>query len=218
MTTSFGNRIGDIEVDSTLAGLRLDRGLAVALPGMSRTRVKAAIEAERVRVNGRLAKASMLLAAGMHVEVFDSNAPELLGQSEPGDGALAEVQPETPTPLVIVYEDQELLVVDKPAGLVVHPSPGHSQSTLVDSLLSHVAELRALGDTARPGIVHRLDKDTSGLLVVAKNATAHANLAEQMKSRSTIKRYLADAPHKGSTAKHRLDDFKGLATQVGRIL
>src|SRR5262249_2401681 len=94
-------------------------------------------------------------------------------------------------PLSILYEDAHLLVVDKPAGLVVHPAPGHEAGTLVNALLSHVPELDAAEDVARPGIVHRLDKDTSGLLVVAKDAPTHAALAAQLQEHRMIKRYLA---------------------------
>ena len=93
--------------------------------------------------------------------------------------------------LRIVYEDADLLVVDKPAGMVVHSAPGHEGVTLVDELRSHLVGPWTLEDSLRPGIVHRLDKDTSGLLVVAKNPEAHAGLADQMKAHSTIKRYLA---------------------------
>ena len=94
-------------------------------------------------------------------------------------------------PLRILYEDDYLLVVDKPAGMVTHPAPGHSSGTLVNALLAHAPELADVGDRARPGIVHRLDKDTSGLLVVAKDPATHAALAQQMKDRAMVKRYLA---------------------------
>src|SRR5690349_11058218 len=94
-------------------------------------------------------------------------------------------------PLRVVYEDDHLLVVDKPAGLVVHPAPGHATGTLVNALLAHLPGLKAGDDASRPGIVHRLDKDTSGLIVIAKDAATHAALAEQMKEHSTVKRYLA---------------------------
>jgi 23S rRNA pseudouridine1911/1915/1917 synthase len=178
-----------IEVEQALAGQRLDRGLALALPGTSRARVQAAISQGLVRVNGRPAKSSLLLEPGMHIEVVSAD-PELAGGDEAG-GALP--RPAAPTVALpaVIYEDSDLLVVDKPAGLVVHPAPGHTGDTLVDGLLAHVTGLEMVGDSGRPGIVHRLDKDTSGLLVVAKNAAAHAHLAEQMKNRSTIKRYLA---------------------------
>jgi 23S rRNA pseudouridine1911/1915/1917 synthase len=95
-------------------------------------------------------------------------------------------------PLNVVYEDTDLLVVDKPAGMVVHPAPGHSGGTLVNALLAHVPELELdMGDEARPGIVHRLDKDTSGLIVVAKNRAAHDMLSRQMAARSMLKEYVA---------------------------
>ena len=94
-------------------------------------------------------------------------------------------------PLRILYEDDYLLVVDKPAGMVTHPAPGHSSGTLVNALLAHAPELAGVGDRARPGIVHRLDKDTSGLLVVAKDPATHAALAQQMKDHAMVKRYLA---------------------------
>ena len=178
-----------LEVDAALAGQRLDHALAVALPGVSRTRVHAAIEAARVHVNGKPAKASLRLEEGMRIEVL---APEALPASQP-ERALKRAGP-PPTrpavPLRVVYEDDDLLVVDKPAGMVVHSAPGHDGVTLVDEVRSHVGELWT-ADDSRPGIVHRLDKDTSGLLVVAKNPPSHAALADQMKARTTVKRYLA---------------------------
>jgi 23S rRNA pseudouridine1911/1915/1917 synthase len=94
-------------------------------------------------------------------------------------------------PLCIVYEDQDLLVVDKPAGLTVHPAPGHARHTLVNALLAHCADLSGVGGVLRPGIVHRLDKDTSGLILVAKNDRAHAGLSRQLKERTVEKVYLA---------------------------
>jgi 23S rRNA pseudouridine1911/1915/1917 synthase len=127
----------------------------------------------------------------MHIEVL-SAAPE---PAAGGDGEAGGAPPPSAAPpvapLAIIYEDTDLLVIDKPAGLVVHPAPGHTGDTLVDRLRGYVTGLEMVGDSGRPGIVHRLDKDTSGLLVVAKNAAAHAHLAEQMKNRSTVKRYLA---------------------------
>jgi 23S rRNA pseudouridine1911/1915/1917 synthase len=180
-----------IEVDHVLAGQRLDRGLALALPGTSRARVQATIAKGLVRVNGRPAKSSLLLEAGMQIDVITSGPePEPAGGGEAG-GALPPSAMPPVAPPAVIYEDSDLLVVDKPAGLVVHPAPGHTSDTLVDGLRSYVTGLEMVGDSGRPGIVHRLDKDTSGLLVVAKNAAAHAHLAEQMKNRSAIKRYLA---------------------------
>ncbi len=101
-----------------------------------------------------------------------------------------ELEPES-IPLNIVYEDDDLLVVDKPAGLAVHPAPGHSRHTLVNALLAHCVDLSGVGGVLRPGIVHRLDKDTSGLLLVAKNDRTHASLSRQLKERTVQKRYLA---------------------------
>ncbi len=173
-----------IGVDEPLAGQRIDRALAATLPGMSRTRVQAAIDAGRVLVNGRPAKASLLLEEGMRIEVLP------VAPATPVATEAHVAMPATPQPLAVVYEDDDVLVIDKPAGLVVHPAPGHESNTLVDALLAHVPGLQAGEDASRPGIVHRLDKDTSGLLVVAKNAAAHASLAGQMKAHSTVKLYL----------------------------
>ena len=202
MSTGAGGSLPDVievQADSTLVGLRLDRALASVLPGLSRTRIQAAILADRVRVNGHSAKAGMLVMSGMHIDVSaivppapeEGIASDLRDRENRARAARPELDRKSLEPLAIVYEDQDLLVIDKPAGLVVHPAPGHSGTTLVDHLLDHAPELRLLADSGRPGIVHRLDKDTSGLLVVAKHPTAHANLAEQMKSHSTVKRYLA---------------------------
>jgi 23S rRNA pseudouridine1911/1915/1917 synthase len=158
------------------AGERLDRVIAARLPDLSRAYVQSLIEAGRVRVAGRARKASHRLRAGERVEVV-----------VPPAAAALEAEP---LPLAIVYEDADLLVVDKPAGLVVHPAPGHERGTLVNAVLAHAPEVRVNGST-RPGIVHRLDKDTSGLLVVAKHERALAALAAQFQERRTLKEYLA---------------------------
>ena len=175
-----------IEVDEALIGQRLDRALAALLPGLSRTRAQAAIEAGRVTVDGHLAKASLPLEAGMRIVM----TPDVAPARGPAEDQAAEIAraPE----LDIVYEDAHILVLNKAAGVVVHPAPGHTDGTLVDALRAHVPGLDTAGeDTTRPGIVHRLDKDTSGLLVVAKDAASHAGLARQMKEHTTVKRYLA---------------------------
>jgi 23S rRNA pseudouridine1911/1915/1917 synthase len=177
-----GATLLDCTVAGDLAGQRLDRAVAGLLPGLSRTRAQAAIEAGHVSVNGRVARSSLLLEPGMRVVVQAPTA---------SDAPPAPPDQETHRPLRIVYEDGAMLVVDKPAGVVVHPAPGHPAGTLVDALLAHAPGLHGGDDASRPGIVHRLDKDTSGLLVVAKNASAHANLAAQMQAHSMIKRYLA---------------------------
>jgi 23S rRNA pseudouridine1911/1915/1917 synthase len=174
-------------VTGALAGQRLDRALVTVIPGLSRTRAQTAIAAHRVTVNGRVARPSLLLEAGMRL----TYAPE--PPAMPPDGPSVVGSSTEQAPLHILYEDDALLVVEKAAGVVVHPAPGHASGTgtLVDALLAHAPGLHGGADAARPGIVHRLDKDTSGLLVVAKNAASHAALARQMKDRAMIKRYLA---------------------------
>jgi 23S rRNA pseudouridine1911/1915/1917 synthase len=165
-------------VEAGGAGQRLDRYLASRLPDVSRTRVKALIDAGLVAVEGRPGRAATRLAAGDRVEV-----------TVPPPVAV-DLAPE-PIPLRVVYEDGDLLVVDKAAGLVVHPAPGHPTGTLVNALLAHTPDLAGIGGELRPGIVHRLDKDTSGLMVVAKHDRAHRFLAQQLRERQMEKRYLA---------------------------
>jgi 23S rRNA pseudouridine1911/1915/1917 synthase len=156
---------------------RLDKVLADQVPDLSRSAAKRLIEAGRVTVNGDPAKASYKVSPGDQVVVFlPSDAP-------PG------LVPEA-IPLQIVYEDRSLLVVDKPAGMVVHPAPGHPGGTLVNALLAYCPELAASGDE-RPGIVHRLDRDTSGLILVAKTNKARRALQRQFKERQVSKAYLA---------------------------
>ena len=175
-----------IEVTETLDGERLDRALAQLYPELSRTRAQAAIKAGVARVNGRAVRASHLLEVGQRIEVDAGALNAGVGTTE------GEAPPQAEAiPLRVVYEDEHLLVVDKAAGLVVHPAPGHATGTLVNALLAHLPGLEAGSDASRPGIVHRLDKDTSGLIVIAKDAPTHAALAQQMKEHSTVKRYLA---------------------------
>jgi len=175
-------------VRDDLAGQRLDRALASVM-GVSRTRAQEAIKSGAAQVNGRAARASQIVEVGQRITL----APEASDATGPSPNA-------TPVadaiPLRIVYEDAHLLVVDKPAGMVTHPAPGHSGGTLVNALLAYAPQLGGVGDRARPGIVHRLDKDTSGLLVVAKDAATHAALAQQMKDRAMVKRARAFAPWK----------------------
>ncbi len=173
-----------IIVAEEIAGQRLDRALAALRPDLSRTRAQAAIKAGEVMVDGKLAKPSLTLELGQRLTL----APVL--------GALdARATPGAPQPeaipLRIIFEDAHLLIVDKPAGLVTHPAPGHATGTLVNALLAHTPDLEESENPQRPGIVHRLDKDTSGLLVIAKDAQTHAALAEQMRARAMVKRYLA---------------------------
>ncbi|HEY8326588.1 MAG TPA: RluA family pseudouridine synthase [Ktedonobacterales bacterium] len=174
----------EIVVDEALEGQRLDRALTDLRPDLSRTRMQAAIKADEVVVNGKPAKPSLSLEAGQRIALSPT-----LGRDDARASAAAP-QPEA-IPLRVVYEDEHLLVVDKPAGLVTHPAPGHATGTLVNALLAHTPELEEGDNPQRPGIVHRLDKDTSGLLVIAKDAQTHAALADQMRERAMVKRYLA---------------------------
>jgi 23S rRNA pseudouridine1911/1915/1917 synthase len=158
-------------------GTRLDKYVSEQYPEFSRTQVQKLIADGRIKVNDRVVKAGLKLNAG--------------------DRLTISVPPPAPTsllpeaiPLNIVYEDDDLLVIDKPAGLAVHPAPGHASHTLVNAILSHLSSLPDTGDWQRPGIVHRLDKDTSGLMLVAKNSAAHLNLTDQFKARSVVKAYL----------------------------
>lgn len=167
-----------IQVEPEAAGQRLDAYIADRVPDLSRTRAAQLIQAGAVQLNGDTARKSERLSAG------DTIALEI------PDPEPSHIEPED-IPLTIVYEDRDLLVVDKPAGLVVHPAPGHRSGTLVNALLHHVGDLSGIGGVMRPGIVHRLDKDTSGLLVVAKHDRAHRALARALKQRTIRRVYLA---------------------------
>ena len=162
------------------AGWRLDRALAVAIPTLSRERLKALVSAGAVEVDGRQERdpaRKMKGGEAVLVLVPEARPSETVGQDIPID---------------IVFEDEHLLVVDKPAGLVVHPAAGNLDGTLVNALLHHCAgRLSGIGGVARPGIVHRIDKDTSGLLVVAKTDRAHAGLAAQFQKHTIGRRYKA---------------------------
>lgn len=165
-----------LTVDAT--GERLDLFVARRRPELSRARVQRLIEEGHVTVDGAPAKASLKPEAGqtVRVEVPEATPSYLEAQA---------------IPLKVVYEDQDILVVDKPAGMTVHPAPGHKDGTLANALLARIHDLQDIGGTLRPGIVHRLDKDTSGLLVVAKNDAAFASLTAQFKARQVHKTYLA---------------------------
>jgi 23S rRNA pseudouridine1911/1915/1917 synthase len=160
-----------------VAGTRLDKFVGEKCPELSRTRAQKLIAAGSITVNGRPAKASLKLDVGDRVDVVIPPEPP------------SHLSPEA-IPLRIIYEDSDLLVVDKPAGLAVHPAPGHPSHTLVNAVLDHLPGLAEDDASLRPGIVHRLDKDTSGLILVAKNRLAHENLSDQFKSRSVSKSYL----------------------------
>ncbi|NLY56228.1 MAG: RluA family pseudouridine synthase [Firmicutes bacterium] len=205
-----GERL-ELSVDEQDAGLRIDRYLSGrALP--SRSLAEKVISAGLVTVNGAKVKPSYRVSPGDLIVVLIPPPQEV------------EVRPE-PISLDIVYEDGDLLVVNKPRGLVVHPGAGHQNRTLVNALLYHCTDLSGIGGELRPGIVHRLDKDTTGLLVVAKNDFAHAALAAMLKDRQIHRWYLAivrGAPATGEglidapIGRHRIHRQKMAVHQSGR--
>ena len=170
----------DVRLEPAHAGWRLDRALAAAVPTLSRERLKTLIRSGAVEAGGKAVRDPATKVRGE--EALRVAVPEPApGHNEPQD-----------IPLTIAFEDEHLLVVDKPAGLVVHPAAGNLDRTLVNALLHHCGgSLSGIGGVARPGIVHRIDKDTSGLLVVAKTDVAHEGLARQFAAHSIDRRYLA---------------------------
>jgi 23S rRNA pseudouridine1911/1915/1917 synthase len=175
-----------LDIPLEMAGERLDKVLAGYLPDYSRNRLKAWVEAGAVMVDGKVTKARYLLHGGESVKVFPQEMPEQFAFS-----------PEN-IPLDVVYEDEAIIVVNKPPGLVVHPAAGNWSGTLLNGLLFRYPELKSL---PRAGIVHRLDKDTSGLMVVARTPHAQTSLVRQLQERTVGRRYLAwvwgDAPSQG---------------------
>ena len=169
-----------LSVQADEVGLRLDRYLASVLTGISRTTVQQLIVDGSVLVNRRPVKPGYALRSGDEVQIFS------LKQKNKG----ANVKPQ-PLPLDVIYEDKDLLIVNKAAGMVVHPAPGHHDDTLVNALLARYPDIQKEGTEPRPGIIHRLDKDTSGLIIVARNTATQAALMEQIKRREIVKRYLA---------------------------
>ena len=157
---------------------RLDSYLASQLPDLTRASIQRLIEQGDVTVNGQSAKSSLKLRGGEQIRL--TIPPPLPTAAKPES-----------IPLTVLYEDGDLIVINKPAGMVVHPGAGNSSGTLVNALLAHCQDLSGIGGELRPGIVHRLDKDTSGILVSAKNDVAHQSLAEQFKAHSTKRIYLA---------------------------
>ena len=158
--------------------MRLDKVLVSFMPDKSRTYISKLIDEDNCFVNGKIAKASLKLKEG---DVIEINVPE--------DKPL-EVNAED-IPLDIVYEDKDIIIINKEQGMVVHPSNGHWEHTLVNAILSHCKDLSAINGVIRPGIVHRIDKDTSGLICVAKNDAAHKFLAEQLKDHIMARDYIA---------------------------
>lgn len=157
---------------------RLDAFIANELDNVSRTYIQKLIKEGRIEVNGSLKRAKYLVQEGDRISI---DLPET---------KKIEILPED-IPIEIIYEDEDIVVVNKPQGMVVHPAPGNYSGTLVNSLLYNVDSLSYTNDMTRPGIVHRLDKDTSGILVVAKNDSSHISLVNQLKERSVYREYIA---------------------------
>jgi 23S rRNA pseudouridine1911/1915/1917 synthase len=170
--------VANITVPDDSEGVRLDRFLVSMLPELSRSQIQRLIKDGHVRVAGREAKANQPVKIGQGIDV---DTPALVDPKP---------QPEA-LPLPILYQDHDIIVVDKPAGMVVHPAAGHASGTLVNALLHHVDDLSGIGGEKRPGIVHRLDRGTSGLMVVAKHDAAHEELSRQFAAREVEKEYFA---------------------------
>jgi len=167
-----------ITVTDDSEGVRLDRFLVSVLPRQSRSQIQRLIKDGHVRVDQRAAKANQPVKTGQAITVDSPDPVEPTPQPEALD-------------LPILYQDHDIIVVDKPAGMVVHPAAGHASGTLVNALLHHVDDLSGIGGEKRPGIVHRLDRGTSGLMVVAKHDRAHEELSRQFHDREVEKEYFA---------------------------
>jgi 23S rRNA pseudouridine1911/1915/1917 synthase len=168
-----------LTVVTDASGERLDKVIALELPELSRTQAQRLIEEGRVAVNGEpVRKPAFKLEAKASLTI---TLPALAPATHAAESI----------PLDIVFENKDLLVINKPAGMVVHPAAGHAGGTLVNAVLGHAPDIEGVGNEARPGLVHRLDKDTSGLIVVAKNDTAHRSLQRQFAERTVEKLYLA---------------------------
>lgn len=166
------------QVTEAQAGMRLDLFVAQTAPDLSRSRAKTLIESGAILLNSQPAKPRQSVAPGDVVTIHEPPA-------SPSEVVAEDI------PLTVLFEDRDLIVINKPPGLIVHPGAGNDTGTLVNALLHHCDELSGIGGVERPGIVHRLDKDTSGCLVVAKNDVAHRHLSAQFAMRETSKRYLA---------------------------
>jgi 23S rRNA pseudouridine1911/1915/1917 synthase len=176
--SSSDNELVSFQISESDADIRLDTFLAAQINGWSRARLQRLIEDEEVLVNGKPAKSSYKLRAADEIEVELTPPPA------------ASFTPED-IPLEIIFEDDSFIVVNKPAGLVVHPAAGIHSGTLANALAYHFQKLSTRAGEIRPGIVHRLDKDTSGLMVVAKNESTHESLADQFRAREVFKSYVA---------------------------
>ncbi len=167
-----------IIVDESNSNQRLDKLLSASLKDFSRTYIAKLIDEGNCLVNGKEAKSSLKLKSGDVIEIEIPEAKELEIEKEDIE-------------LDIVYEDHDILIINKPQGMVVHPANGHQEHTLVNAILHHCEDLSGINGVLRPGIVHRIDKDTSGLICVAKNDKAHLALAEQLKDHTMARTYIA---------------------------
>ena len=205
----------EIKVNRVEQEQRLDLYLLQKIPAkISRSFLQKAIKEGKITVNGKPQKPSY------RVKVKD-----VIFVPEPEPATIPSIEPE-PIDLEILYEDHDLIVINKPAGMIVHPIPSHTSGTLVNALLYHCKDLQGIGGELRPGIVHRLDKDTSGVMVVAKNDLSHRNLSQQFKDREIFKMYLAlvrgkiDEPQgeiKVSLARHPVLRTKMSVNETGRF-
>lgn len=187
-----------LPVEDAEAGTRLDVYLAARIPAISRARLQRIVEDESVMVNDRVVvKPSYKVRAGETIEI-DLSEPAISSELIPEDIALD-----------VIYEDEDLIVVNKPAGLVVHPGAGVPSGTLANALTFHFSSLSTRGGHLRPGIVHRLDRDTSGLMVVAKSEAAHENLSDQFRARTVFKSYVALVHGSLKTEGGRIEDAIG---------
>ncbi len=179
LSDDSSSEVRTVVVPETLAGERLDRALSALFPERSRSNLARLVELGHVRIGARAAtKPSERVASGDSIEVtFPPPAPSSVESQN--------------LPLTILYEDDDIAVIDKPAGLVVHPAAGHPDETLVNALLFHVGGLSGVGGEIRPGIVHRLDKDTSGVMIIAKSDAAHRALTAAWGTPAVRKEYLA---------------------------
>ena len=202
----------EFAVDENCVGERLDVFISNKLENKSRSNIQGIIEGENVSVNGKNRKSNYKLKLQ---DVVTVSIPEPVGLNVKAEEI----------PLNVIYEDSDVIVIDKPQDMVVHPAPGNYSGTLVNALLNHCNDLSGINGVVRPGIVHRIDKDTSGVLVVAKNDNAHNSLAAQFKEHSTTRSYLAlvegvikndegtiDQP----IARHPIDKIKMAVVQNGR--
>ena len=165
-------------LDEEIESIRVDKYLTEVCEDLSRSEIKGYFDESLILVNSKIVKPSFKVVNNDIIDVLEK------------EGEIVNIIPEN-IPLDIVYEDDDLLVVNKPSGMVVHPAPGHSHNTLVNALLFHCKMLSDIGGQSRSGIVHRIDKDTSGLLVVSKNNFTHKLLSEQLRNKTTKRKYIA---------------------------